>query len=363
MKDHLDIEEDFHTYEHKESRKERKIAQALDKSKYKKTNQKKKSAPNTDNLETGRVLSIISNEIIVDIEGTKVVCTLRGVHKKEKTRQKSLIAIGDIVHIDRSSKEQGVIVHIAERYSVLSRADNLRRRFEQIIAANIDQVLITTSALFPTFKPTLIDRYLIMTERGNMQPIILINKCDVLEDPPSFIQTEEVEEAKALIEESLETYRALNIPILRLSAKSGEGLDELRALMRNKTSVFSGQSGVGKSSLINQMLGTDFKIGDIVPTTRKGSHTTTRAHLVPLESGGFCIDTPGIKSFGVWDIQKEEVQAYFPEILACSGECKFSGCTHTHEPDCAVKEALDQGVISPLRYSSYLNLLEDLSNN
>jgi ribosome biogenesis GTPase len=149
--------------------------------------------------------------------------------------------------------------------------------------------------------------------------------------------------------------------VVGISVKTGEGLDALKALTNGKTSVFSGQSGVGKSSLINAVTGSCFATGDVVHKTGKGSHTTTTTHLVPLEGGGFCVDTPGIKSFGVWDLQAEEIASYFPEIDALKSECKYPNCIHLNEPDCAVKAAALEHKISPLRFASYSALMASVS--
>jgi ribosome biogenesis GTPase len=138
-------------------------------------------------------------------------------------------------------------------------------------------------------------------------------------------------------------------------------MEALKEAMLGKTSVFSGQSGVGKSSLINLLTGSSLAIGDIVQKTRKGSHTTTTTHLIPLEGGGFCIDTPGIKSFGIWDLKMDEIAAYFSEIFALGAECKFPDCAHLNEPDCAVKRAVDEKKISSLRFGSYCALMSSLA--
>ncbi len=360
MHSHYEEEEAFHARDRKSSKRDRKQAQAGDRSKYKKSdrNKLKKSSVNTAGMDKGRVLSILGEHVIVDCDGKSIQCTLRGTHKKEKTLQKSLIAVGDLVYI----KERAVH-HIETRYSVLARADNLRRRQQQIIAANVDCVLITTAAMMPRFTTTLIDRYLIMTWKGNMEPVIVINKGDILKNPPEGVLQHDLEEAQAQIESAIATYQSLGIPTFLVSAETGEGIEELERQMRNKTSVFSGQSGVGKSSLINRLLGTQLRTQEIVSTTWKGSHTTTTAHLIPLDCGGFCVDTPGIKSFGVWELSEDELQAYFPEILEQSCACKFSACTHTHEPNCAVKEAVENGQISEARYASYATLLAELQDD
>lgn len=342
----------------KEQRAARKMAAKKDRSKYKKTDQAKlKRLKQEENerklakkgeLQRGRVLAISPDGISVQVDEKVHLCTLAGALKKEVTRAKNLVTVGDFVLFERS----GSIVHIEERHSVLSRQEHLRRRQKQLIAANIDQVLITVSVVSPPLKPSLVDRYIIATHKGNMEPVIVVNKTDLLEHGT---------EQSVLFDHFVEIYTALNIPVITLSASTGEGMEELKTQMQNKASVFSGQSGVGKSSLINQMTGLKLPVGEVIQKTRKGAHTTTTTHLIPLAFGGWCIDTPGIRSFGVWDLQKEDLTAYFPEIEAMSHGCKYPNCTHSHEPGCALEEALDKGEISAMRVDSYLKLLEEIS--
>lgn len=355
--------ENHFAYDEKKSIKQsRKQAVANDRSKYKKTDQKmlkKQVAPSLlDGLLRGRVLSIMSAGMIVQEESGLFTCTLKGVLKKVRGAEKNLVAVGDFVIFEKMNETEGIIVFVEERRSVLSRADNLLRRKEQLIAANIDQVLVTVSVIHPPLKTFIVDRYIIATEKGGMEPIIVVNKVDLLDDESI---PEEIREAeKKLYEEFVEAYQKANIKVISVSAETGLGLDELKQAMTMRSSVFSGQSGVGKSSLINAMIGSNLKIGEIVEKTKKGSHTTTTAILLPLEFGGFCIDTPGIKSFGLWNLERDEVEAYFPEIHDIGQDCKFPDCSHTHEKNCAVNAAVEAGTISPLRFSSYLYLLESL---
>ncbi|MCH9611012.1 MAG: Small ribosomal subunit biogenesis GTPase RsgA [Chlamydiales bacterium] len=295
-------------------------------------------------LKRGRVLAVLPEEVVVNCEGQKVRCTLRGVLKRKKTRDKNLLVVGDFVLF-----EEGVIEQVCDRFSLLSRQEHLTRRKQQLIAANIDQVLITASVKKPSLKPPLIDRYLIATYKGNMEPVIVINKADLAVD------REELEKIVTLYEE-------LDIPVIVTSIETGEGLDQLKEQMRNVTSVFSGQSGVGKSSLINAMLGLDLAVGEVVSKTEKGAHTTSNAKLIELDCGGFCIDTPGIRSFGVWDIQREDLVNHFPEIAEVGLDCHFPNCTHTHEPNCAVRAAVEEGEIPLIRFESYLRLLTETSS-
>ncbi len=357
----LRYEEAFHGNDRKESRMERKQAIKNDRSKYKKTDQDKlkKKMPAIETLsETalrGRVLGIYPEGIQVQEDGgakTLYRCQIKGSLKKEKTTSKNLVAVGDFVFFEPREETSGLIFKVEPRKSVLSRADNLLRRKEQLIAVNIDQVIITSSFAFPSMKPFLIDRYIIAAQKGNMDPIIVINKIDLLEEGD--------EAEKELLIAAEKAYKDLAIPFLKVSVRTGEGIAELKKIMQEKASVFSGQSGTGKSSLINAILGSNLKTGDVVGSTLKGSHTTTTTKLLPLEGGGLCIDTPGIKSFGVWALKQTEIEQYFTEIADTALRCKFQGCAHDSEPSCAVKEAVENGEISFIRFSSYLTLLETL---
>lgn len=356
-------EERFRREEKQMAKKERKIASSTDRSKFKKTDQKmvQKSSPpkNIDNLLRGRVISIIGQVINVLYEKELFRCVLRGLLKKEKNQQKNIVAVGDYVLFEPSNPQEGVIEYVEPRTTVLSRADNLSRRKEQLIASNIDQVLITVSVMFPPLKTSIIDRYIIATRKGGMEPVIVINKIDILDD------TEFPEETRAqqreLLEDCLEIYPKANIPIVCVSASSGKGLDELRQVMQDKSSVFSGQSGVGKSSLINSLTDYQLRVGGIVEKTLKGSHTTTKAELMPLAFGGWCIDTPGIKSFGLWQLKREDVEHYFPEISELSHACKYQDCRHLHEVGCAVLPALEKGEVAFSRFESYQILIDSLS--
>lgn len=358
-----DIEEHYFGDDRKETKHERKMAIANDRSQYKKSDQDqlkkqpvKPSKASSEGLFKGRVLSIVPEGIIVDHEGQRISCSLRGALKKIKGQYKNLVTVGDFVFYQKADGD-GTIVQIEPRRTILSRADNLSRRKEQLIAANIDQVLITSSVVEPSLKPFLVDRYIIAARKGGMNPIIVINKIDLLKDennPQASIENEIFEEMKT-------GYASAGIPFIAVSTLTGEGIEDLKAAMKEKASVFAGQSGVGKSSLINAAVGVELKVGDVVKRTKKGTHTTTTAQLLPLEGGGWCIDTPGIKSFGVWDLKKDEVVQYFSEIFAYGRECHFQDCTHTHETGCAVHLAVENEQISLLRYESYLALIGTLS--
>lgn len=355
-----DLEDAFWEKERKDSRRMRRQAIKKDRSKYKKSDFEKfqeelrqnilsKMDPST--LKKGCVTSIRSEGIIVYSEGKEWLSQLRGLLKKEKTQSKNLVAVGDEVLFEPLPNQEGSIAYIEERRSELSRKETLSQKKQQLIAVNVDLLFITASVVRPELKPTLIDRYIIAAEKGGLHPIVLINKVDLLkehEDP--------------YFEAFLEGHQAAGIEVLPISTVTGEGMETLKMRMKNRSSVFSGQSGVGKTSLINLLTGLDLRIGDVVERTYKGSHTTTMATLLPLPFGGFVIDTPGIRSFGVWDLSQEELQYYFPEFEPFRSLCKFPSCTHLHEPDCAVIDAVEKEEISALRYASYAQLYEEIKS-
>ncbi|KAF3362522.1 putative ribosome biogenesis GTPase RsgA [Chlamydiales bacterium STE3] len=357
-----DIEDSFFGDSRKLHKHEKKKLQSKDRSKFKKTDQsklfQKNTKPEEESLKAGKVLSITPQGFQVQHEGSLYACSLRGILKKEKTLQKNLVTVGDTVLFEILQGNEGAIAHVEPRKSVLSRADNLSRKKEQLIAANIDIVFIVSSVVVPTLKTTLIDRYIIAAEKGGMEPVVVINKIDLLDKPSSDAENE-----RELLELLKRSYSQAGVKVLAVSTVTGAGIEELKQIMKDKTSVFSGQSGVGKTSIINRLLGSEYKIGTTVERTKKGSHTTTTTQLIPLEQGGFCIDTPGIKSFGVWNLQLEEIEAYFSEIHEMGLQCKFPDCTHTQEEDCAVIHAVENGDILPPRYLSYLSLRESVKEN
>jgi ribosome biogenesis GTPase len=366
MDDLLNFEEEFFSFEKRESRAERKVFRSKDRSKHKKSNRdqkeqqlQKEAPPLGGDQKRGRVITLTPERIYVAAEGETFLCSLKGVLKKERTKQKTIIAVGDFVHFTFQSAGEGSITHIEKRTSFLARSDSLSRRKQHLIAVNIDQVFIVTSLFSPKFKPLLIDRYIISAKKGNMKPIIIINKTDLLSSPPSYLEKSEIEEEKWLLDEFLAAYTPLEVPILLTSVSHQKNLTPLKKTMEGKASVFSGQSGVGKSSLLNALLGLDLPTKEIVIKTQKGAHATITAELIPIEGGGFCIDTPGIKSFGIWDLTPQEIQEYFPDFASFALQCQFPNCTHLHEPNCAVKAAVEAKKIPPLRYASYTTLIRD----
>lgn len=336
------FDEENYLADKKEFRKERKRFQLKDRSKFKKTDEEKRPSTTLPKEgRRGRIVSITAKLAFVNIDGALISSQIKGSLKKEKGKEKNLIAVGDFVYLD----DRDQIIFVEPRYSYLARADNLHQKKKHVLAANIDQVLITVSVASPPLKLSLIDRYIIAAERGNMSPVLVINKIDLPHD-------------EAFIQEIASIYTKLEIPVIEVSATTLVGFDKLKEVMQDRVSVFSGQSGVGKTSLINLLTGSNRRVADIIERTQKGAHTTTQTELIELENGGFCVDTPGIKSFALYDIPSSEILHHFSDLQMYAKNCKFVNCSHRHEPGCGVKAAVEEGLIPSLRYDSYINIVE-----
>jgi ribosome biogenesis GTPase len=245
----------------------------------------------------------------------------------------------------------GVIVAQKERRSVLSRPDPYGKL--KPVAANIDQIVVVVAPL-PEPHASLIDRYLVAAETVDIEPVILLNKTDLLENDPALQQQ---------MDDLLAIYPNLGYRILRTSSKQG-GLEELHNALQERTSVFVGQSGVGKSSLVNALLPeADLRVGGLTESTSKGTHTTTTAQLFHLPSGGSLIDSPGIREFGLWHMSREQIEEGFSEFRPLLGTCKFRDCQHVHEPGCSILSALESGAISKRRMNSYRYIVATLEES
>jgi ribosome biogenesis GTPase len=349
FEDRLNIEEKYHTKNSKEIKKFRKLKQKKDKSKFKKTNIKEKIKFSKKDLKQAKVISILKDNILVDLENKEYFCSLKGLLKKDYNLDKNIIAVGDNVYIDILNEQEAVIEYICERNSILSRFDPKKSK-KQLIATNIDQVLITASVVQPNLKISLIDRYLIASIKGNMKSVIIINKIDLLDED---------KKEKEKFNKFLKDYKKLGYKIIPISCKNKKNLKELKKIMNEKTSVFSGQSGVGKTSIINSLYKLNLKTKDIAKKTYKGAHVTSKSELYKIDNGYF-VDTPGIKSFGIWDLNIKDLENHFFEFLKYSKNCKYKNCHHIDEIDCSVKKAAIEGEISSLRFESYHSLMKEI---
>ena len=278
-------------------------------------------------------------------------CRIKGRIRLEGIKSTNPVAVGDRVQIqaDTNHPEQGVIQKILDRKNyIIRRSVNLSKQ-THIIAANIDQVFLIVTLNNPITTPTFIDRFLVSAEAYSIPVILLFNKED----------SYSAEEKKAIAE--METiYSSIGYQTHRISALTSQGVTTVKSLMKGKVSMFSGHSGVGKSTLANAIAPElDLKTAAISESHAQGQHTTTFAEMFDLESDIRIVDTPGIRGFGVVDMNSEELSDYFPEFLKRQDQCKFNNCLHIQEPQCAIKKALEEGSISPTRYQSYLQLLEE----
>ena len=302
-------------------------------------------AVDVEKCTAGRVISFIGlNCIVQSNDGREFECTIRGVLRSLARDSRNAVVTGDRVLFRQQGDDyQGVIERVEPRHGILSRGSHGR---EHVIVANIDQVLIVASAADPEFKPQLVDRYLVVAERHGIRPLICINKIDLV-DP-------------AILLKAVRIYGQIGYPVVLSSSKDGRGVRELRSFLQGRQTAVSGQSGVGKSSLLNHVdSDLQLKTADVSDWTGKGTHTTRRARLVPLTFGGWVADTPGIRQFELWDVPLAEVDGYFIEFRPFIARCRFADCSHIHETGCGVKMAVKNQFITDARYQSYLRLREE----
>lgn len=275
--------------------------------------------------------------------GGMLQCRLRGAMRLSGSRSTNPVVVGDDVVVEQTAEGDCLITEIKPRRNYLiRRASNLSRE-SHVIAANIDMVYIVVSAAYPVTNPEFVDRILVTCEAYKIPATILINKSDI--DTGERIA---------------EIYNRAGYAVKNVSAATGEGIEELRGALDGKISLLTGNSGVGKSTLINAIDATvGARTGEISSYHHKGMHTTTFSEIFPIASGGYIIDTPGIKGFGLVDFKKEELARYFPDLMRFAPDCAFYNCTHTHEPKCAVMKAFAEDAIEESRYDSYLKMMED----
>ena len=293
----------------------------------------------------GHVLSVHGLASHVRMEdGRLLKCATRRLLKTLTTDQRNVVATGDHVLVRQANETEGIIERVEPRYGCLSRTSRGR---QHVIVANVDQFLIIMSAAEPGIKPHLIDRMLVTAEKSRIRPIVCINKVDLVN--PADLQP------------LIGVYGQLGYQVILTSAETGEGVASLREMVIGKQSAVAGQSGVGKSSLLNAIQpGLELAVKTVSAENEKGRHTTTAAILIPLESGGFIVDTPGIRSFQLWDIIPEEVAGFFRDIRPFVSLCKYPDCTHSHETECAVKDAVADGKLDARRYESYCQMQSEV---
>ncbi len=287
---------------------------------------------------------------VQDDNGTVWSCRLRGKMRLDGLRTTNPVAVGDKVNFEKErDKDTCVIDKVLKRNNVIVRKSVNLSKESHIIAANIDQAVLIATVAQPKTSTGFIDRFLVTAEAYHIPSVIVFNKCDLYD-----------EEQTAMAEKLISVYKSIGYESFMVSALTGFQCDRLKDVMKDKVSLFSGHSGVGKSALSNRLdPALNLKVGEISDVHEKGKHTTTYAQMFPLCFGGFIIDTPGIKEFGLFDLEKNTLAQRFPEMRALMHNCRFSNCTHLHEPHCAIKDAVEQHVIAKWRYNDYCNMMDD----
>ena len=289
----------------------------------------------------GLIIKAQSGFFTVETSQGFVVCQLRGKLKQGRAKG-DIAAIGDRVRVTLLTDGSGVIEEVEERKRAIIRLDpRPQGDYQQVLLANADQAVFVFACAHPSPRLRMLDRFLVIAEKQKIPVIIIANKIDLVDNP----------------EEIFGLYETIGYRVLYSSTKTGVGIEDLKLILAGKISAFAGPSGAGKSSLLNAMQpGLGLAVNEISRVMDKGRHTTVTRQLFPLEGGGYIADTPGWKSLALWDTEPEELDGYFPELRELVQHCQFSDCTHSHEPGCAVRGALEEGKIHPERYESYLRL-------
>jgi ribosome biogenesis GTPase len=288
-------------------------------------------------------------------DGQLIDCKIKGNFRLKGIRSTNPVAVGDRVQIVPNNEGTAFITEIEDRRNYIIRKSINLSKQSHIIAANVDQAILVVTVANPQTSTTFIDRFLASAEAYRVPVILVFNKTDLLDDDMRRYQ-----------EAMVNLYQTIGYECHQISAENGDGVDDLRPLLKDKITLLSGNSGVGKSTLINRLVpDANLRTSEISDAHNTGQHTTTFSEMIPLSpitqhlTPGFLIDTPGIKGFGTFDMEPEELTSYFKEIFHFSQDCRFSNCTHTHEPGCAVLKALEDHYIAESRYQSYLSMLED----
>jgi ribosome biogenesis GTPase len=280
-------------------------------------------------------------------DGLTADCKIKGNFRLRGIRSTNPIAVGDRVEV-----KDGFIIEIEDRRNYIIRKSINLSKQSHILAANVDQALLVVTVSKPETSTTFIDRFLASAEAYRVPVILIFNKTDLLSDDELHYQ-----------QMMIQLYETIGYKCRAISAERGDGIEELRPLLEGKITLLSGNSGVGKSTIINRLVPTaNQRVADISDAHQTGMHTTTFSEMISLENG-WLIDTPGIKGFGTFDMEREELTSYFKEIFEFSKQCRFSDCTHTHEPGCAVLKAVEEHYIAQSRYQSYLSMLDDKDEN
>lgn len=307
----------------------------------------------------GRVIKTQSGFFTIETPQGNIISQIAGTLKEIKEdsqRTSDLVALGDLVTVERQKDGSGIITAVQDRQHVLSRvapssAVGTSAEAEQIIIANCDQAIFVFAATQPDPQPRMLDRLLVVAEKAELEStVICINKIDLLDD-----------KALAALQKSFQVYADIGYTLVYTSVQTQTDIAQLRALLQDKVSVFTGASGVGKSSLLNAIqTGLQLQTGEISTANTKGRHTTRFSQLIPLEVGGYVADTPGIRAIAPWDVEPDELDSYFREFAPLVTNCRFADCSHIHEPGCAVRTAVQAGQIVASRYDSYLRLREEI---
>ena len=288
-------------------------------------------------------------------EGNLVECKIKGNFRLKGIRSTNPVAVGDRVEIVTNQEGTAFISGIEDRRNYIIRKSQNLSKQSHIIAANVDLAFLVATIAHPQTSTTFIDRFLASAEAYSVPVVIVFNKVDLLQDD---------EDAMRYLDKMVDLYETVGYRCVRVSAVTGEGLDQLQSMLHDQITLLSGNSGVGKSTIINRLLpGVNLRTAEISEAHDTGMHTTTFSEMLPLPQGGYLIDTPGVKGFGSFNMQPEEIGSYFKEIFHFSKDCRFSNCTHTHEPGCAVIKAVEDHYIALSRYQSYLGMLKDKDEN
>lgn len=306
-------------------------------------------------MKEGRIIQSTGSwyEVLPDESDQLINCRLPGRFRLKDYELTNPVAVGDYITFSMNDDGTGTIEEIKDRENYIIRQATHGRQGEQILASNIDQAIVVQSIIKPKLNEGFINRFLVMCEAYELQPVILINKMDLAN-----------ENATAFLEDFSNTYESIGYRVLATSIYDEESLQALKNLLKDKTSAMIGPSGVGKTSLLNHIdPNIDRPVDEISDYSNKGKHTTTYAKLIPLCFGGYLVDTPGIREFGLVDIEPWELSLFFPEMIEPRQYCKFNNCTHSHEPSCGVQKAFQEGEIDANRYHSYLQMLDSLQES